>query len=237
MSVARADAGIPRLTRRDVAAIEWLEDMRVVYETDLAVLLGRLSGRAGAVSPSAARNAIQRWRKLSLVNASKLFAGEPRMVWLTETGASVAGAGRWREPGVGVLRHTALCARVRLWLEQRGLAGQAVTGWVSERRWRQQHPDAIRHGAHVPDGLAVTEDGQTYAIEVEVSDKGPGRAMEIALRLTQSYARVVYIVEAETQTARTVRGALEQAVTTMRNATGDGQVDVLELPGSGGEQG
>ncbi len=223
------------MTSRDVAALEWLEDMRVVYETDLAVLLARLSGRDDAVSPSAVRSAIQRWRKLSLVSASKLFAGEPRMVWLTETGASVAGAVRWREPGVGVLRHTALVARVRLWLEQRGLAGQDVAEWVSERRWRQQHPDAVRHGAHVPDGLAVTEDGQTYAIEVEVSDKGPGRAMEIAMKLTQTYARVVYVVPGETQTARTVRGALERALSTMRNVVGDGQVSILELPGHGGD--
>lgn len=231
--MTRTDAGKPRLTARDLEALELLEDMRALWEPEVALLLGSLSGRSDAVSATSVRTALRRWAKLGLVQVNKLYAHEPRLVWLTEEGARMAGARNWREPGMAVLRHTAEVARVRMWLEARGIAGQEVVSWMSERRWRQQHPDAIRHGAHVPDGIARTADGAEYAIEVELSDKGPGRTMEVAMRLTQSYSRVIYIVPAETQTARTVRGALEKAAQTMRSAVGEGQVHIMELPKRG----
>jgi len=116
-----------------------------------------------------------------------------------------------------------------MWLDVRGIAGHPVMSWISERSWRQQHIEAIRHGAHVPDGVAVTASGQ-YAIEVELSDKGPGRTLETALRLTQAYPYVIYMVPAETQTARTVRGAVEQAAQRMSSTTGEGQIHIMEIP-------
>lgn len=225
--MTRADAGKPRLTRRDLATLEWLEDMRAIYETDLAVLLGRLDGRH-PVSPTAVRKTIRRWAELGLARAEKAFAHEPRFVWLTNEGARLVGAEHWREPGWAVLRHTALVARVRLWLERRGLAGQPVTEWFSERRWRQMYQEAVRVGAHVPDGVATTPD-DVFAIEVELSDKGPTKTLSTAVRLTQAYPNVVYVVPGQSQTARTVQTALNKELQRIRR-TGDGKVGVLELP-------
>lgn len=234
--MTRADAGIPRLTPRDEEALAQLEDMRAMWEPDLAALLGWLAGRDAAVSATSVRTAVRRWSKLGLARAEKLYSQEPRIVWLTEEGARLAGARSWREPGKAILRHTAELARVRMWLESRGLAGQAVVGWVSERRWRQQHKEAIKSGAHVPDGIARTGDGEEYAIEVELNSKGPGKTMDTAIKLTRQYRHIVYLVPAQSETARTVRGALERAMDDRRAEVGAGQVYIMELP-KRGEQG
>lgn len=229
----RADAGIPRLTRRDLAALSHLEDMRAMWEPDVAVLLGRLSGR-GPVSPTSVRTAIRRWVKLGVCRVQKVFAHEPRLVWLTAQGAAVAGSqgsSQWREPGMGVLRHTAEVARVRGWLEQRGLAGQRVVQWVSERSWRIANHEAVKAGAHPPDGIAITEDGRRFAIEVELNDKGPSRTARIALALTAAFDQVVYVVPEGTQTARAVHeGMLRTIAGDMKSRVGDGRVDPLYLP-------
>ena len=231
--MTRADAGIPRLTPRDEQALAHLEDMRAMWEPDVALLLGQLAGRSAAVSATSVRTAIRRWAKLGAVKAEKIYAHEPRIVWLTDTGAGLAGVKSWREPGKGVMRHTAELARVRQWLEARGLAGQPVTSWISERRWRQAHKDAIRAGAHVPDGIAVTADGAEYAVEVELSSKGPSRTLDTAVRLTQQYRYVVYLVPAGSETARTVRTALDQAIRDRRIPEGSGKVEIMELPERG----
>lgn len=223
--MTRADAGIPRLTARDERALAWLEDMRVIAEPELAVLLGWLAGR-GPVSATPVRTAIRRWHKLGLVKVEKLYTGAPRMIWLTSEGAGVVGARGWREPGRGVQRHTAEVARVRLWLEQRGIAGQRVTSWISERVWRQGHRRMIEQGQHVPDGVAVTEDGTQYAIEVELSDKGPGRTAAITQELTKTFSHVIYLVPAQSAAARQARKALEQA----SHLAGSGRAHVMELP-------
>lgn len=224
----RSDAGRPRLTRRDLDALSWLEEMRSVYERDLAVLLGRLAG-GGALSLAATRAVVRRWARLDVARAVKVMAHESRYVWLTSQGAALLGVAHWKEPGWAHQRHSCLVAAVRLWLERRGLAEQPVTGWTSERRWRQAHADAVRAGAHVPDALAHLADGRVMPIEVELADKGPSRTLEIAVRLTSSYDQVLYVVAAETQTARTVRGALD-SVTRQLARPDDGRVSILELP-------
>src|SRR5699024_7042605 len=116
------------------------------------------------------------WVKLGVAQAQKVFAHEPRCVWLTGDGARLVGARSWTEPGWAVMRHTALVSRVRLWLEVRGLGGQPVDEWISERRWRQRNQDAIRAGKHVPDGIAMAG-GEEHAIEVELSTKGPSKTL------------------------------------------------------------
>lgn len=234
--MTRADAGRPRLTQRDLNAFEWLEEMRAIYETDLAVLLGRLSGRS-PVSPTAVRKTIRRWSELGLAKAEKVFTRVPRFVWLTGDGARLVGASSWTEPGWGVMRHTALVSRVRLWLEVRGLGGSPVDEWISERRWRQRHRDAIRAGAHVPDGVAMAG-GEKNAIEVELSDKGPGKTLATVVQLTRGYPQVIYVVPGQSQTARTVRTTLDQELR-QKWRQGDGKVTVLELPDdiTGGDAG
>lgn len=226
--MARADAGKPRLTQRDLDALEWLESMRAIYESDLAVLLGRMDGR-DPVSPTAVRKTIRRWSALGLARAEKAFTKVPRFVWPTTEGARLVGATSWTEPGWAVLRHTALISRVRLWLEDRGLGGQPVDDWISERRWRQRNQEAVRAGKHVPDGIAISG-GAEHAIEVELSDKGPGKTLSTAVQLTRGHSDVIYVVPGQSQTARTVRGVLDKELKD-KWRKGDGKITVLELPG------
>jgi len=226
--MARADAGKPRLSQRDLDALEWLEEMRAVYESDLAILLGNLDGR-GPVSPTAVRKTIRRWSSLGVAKAEKVLARVPRFVWPTNEGARLVGAQHWTEPGWAILRHTALVSRVRLWLERRGIAGQTVDEWISERRWRQRHQEAVRAGKHVPDAIAMAG-GEEHAIEVELSDKGPSKTLSTAVQLTRGHQHVIYIIPAHSQTARTVQGALDQVLRD-KWRKGDGNIGVLELPG------
>lgn len=230
----RSDAGLPRLTRRDLDALSWLEEMRSMYERDLAVLLGKLAG-SEVLSLAATRAVVRRWARLDVARAVKVMAHESRYVWLTGQGAALLGVEHWKEPGWAHQRHTCVVAAVRLWLERRGLADQAVTGWTSERRWRQSHVEAVRGGTHVPDGLAHLADGRVLPVEVELADKGPSRTLEIAVRLTSSYEQVLYVVVAETQTARTVRGALD-SMTRQVARPEDGKVSILELPADMGRR-
>lgn len=228
----RSDRGQPRLTRRDLEALAWLEEMRAVYETDLAVLLGRLAGR-DPLSKSATWSAVGRWEKLGLARARKYLADEPRFVWLTLDGARlVANAQGWKEPGWGILRHTALVARTRLHVERsEQRKGTPIQEWISERRWRQSHTDAVRAGAHVPDAVIVEHDGSRTGVEVELSDKGPARALRIASELAGTYPRVLYVVQQGTQTARTAKAAADEALQRQaRRGAQLGTFQTLQLP-------
>ena len=228
---------MPRLTGRDLSALAYLEEMRAMWEPDVAVLLGRLSGR-GPVSPTSVRTALRRWSKLGMVQVSKLYAHQPRLVWLTSQGyAMTGGTGTWREPGPGVLRHTAEVARMRSWIEDRGIAGQKVVEWVSERRWRQEHAEAVRQGAHVPDAVAVVEDGTVWALEVELSSKTPGRTLDIAIMLTNAFPHVAYLVPEGSQAARTVRGSVAELAQQRGVSGGQGVMKVVEMPAAPWEQG
>src|SRR5690606_41268904 len=81
---------MPRLTGRDLSALAYLEEMRAMWEPDVAVLLGRLSGR-GPVSPTSVRTALRRGSKLGMVQVSKLYAHQPRLVGLTSQGYAMTG--------------------------------------------------------------------------------------------------------------------------------------------------
>lgn len=227
----RTDAGRPRLMPRDAEAITWLEDMRAISEPDLGVLLGRLSGRA-PLSLSATQNVVDRWKRAGLAQAQKVYAHQPRFVWLTSQGARLAGADRWTEPGWGVLAHTAMVARTRLWLESHPEPGWRPVAWLSERQWRRQRAKAVAAGVHVPDAELTMPDGIVCALEVELSDKGPARTVPIVANLAAAYQHVLYVVPKDSQTARTVRGALDEALEQMRRASmpANGRVTIINLP-------
>lgn len=209
-----------RPTARDMAALRWIFEMRVTYQADLAVLLGRLAGREplGAVTT---RDVVRRWERGQLVTARKVLADKSRMVWLTENGARLVGweNGTWHEPTGWSAWHTAEVAHVRLWLEGDPYFRQNTVGWVTETQLRDEvlarTGGKFEKGSrpHVPDGALVTADGQRWAVEVERTEKPQLRLQEIVLQLGSSYPYTVYaIAEGE----RLIRMHVEQAWATVQ---------------------
>lgn len=193
----RSDAGTVRLTDRDIEVFRWLADMKAMYESDLRILLGRLTG--ATPGPEAVRAVIRRWERAGYARAQKLLVGQPRIVWLLPAGATIVGEANWRETSAHTSLHQAEVARVRLWLEGRTDLPHAVTEWESERRFRQRQADKFKDGVkgmHVPDAVVTFADGTRAALEVERSEKQRSRLTEIVERLTTAYSLTIYAVAA-----------------------------------------
>lgn len=210
----RSDAGTVRLTERDLVVFRWLTDMKAMYEADLRVLLGRLSGRMP--SESAVRQVVLRWQKAGYARAQKLLVGQPRIVWLLGPGATVVGETTWRETSAHTSIHQAEVSRFRLWLEARENPSGPVVEWESERRFRQQAAEKWKDGTkgmHVPDAVVTFQDGTKAAIEVERSEKQRSRLTDIVERLTTAYSLTIYAVPAgETDEERRRMDAVRRQV-------------------------
>ncbi len=219
---SRADKGIIRLTARDREALLWLYEMRAVYEDDLALVLSPTV----PIGLPAVRAVVRRWQRAGVARADRIFMDRGRIVRLTLDGARlVADVDRWSEGAVTTAVHTAEVARIRLTLEARGeIAGNRIVGWVSERAWRSEFFEAVRRGAHAPDGIAVLESavwqgiyGDQVAVEVERTNHGLARTRKVLVDLMDQYPVTIYAVpKGADAIARTVQTAYEQARRLMR---------------------
>lgn len=206
----RADAGKPRLMPRDAEVFTWLEEMRCIWEDDLAWFLANIAGRDQPLSPNATQSAVRRWTALGLAERQRVVYGRPAIVTLTQAGAVMAGASSWKVPSLMSAPHTADVARFRLWSERVEFFGPDAV-WVSERRWRQRFTSASEGGAHAPDAVIEGTPAGTVALEVERSLKTPERTAKIAAELTVVYDRVLYVAANE-QVIRSGYRALEAAL-------------------------
>jgi endonuclease YncB( thermonuclease family) len=237
----RSDAGTVRLTVRDLAALAWLADMKAIYETDLAVLLARVSDRQRS-GLRAARYVLSRWQRAGVAEARKLVAGRPRIVRLSARGAALVDVAGFRETAEVTAYHQCEVSRLRLWLEARPspTLGQ-LTHWESERMFRADL-DALglarrgergRDRVHVPDGVATYASGDRVAVEVERSVKAPVRLAGILEQLMTDYPVTLYAVasgevrRAVTNAERAARRSLAQ-----RQLSADriGAVSIIDLP-------
>jgi hypothetical protein len=163
----RRDAGIPRLTPRDVEALRWVGDQYACRLDHLQVVLGRLrSGRP--ITASSARAVLERWESQGLAARRSLLQGQAPWVWLTPRGLSTARLpyAPWSpSPTVRTLWRAEAVNPVRLFLEGR------MTGsvWRSERALRLGQPQA----AQVPAGELVDPAGSLIAVEVEAEPRSP----------------------------------------------------------------
>ena len=160
----RRDAGIPRLTPRDVEALRWVGDQYACRLDHLQVVLGRL--RSGhPISASSARAVLERWESQGLAARRSMLQGQAPWVWLTPRGLRTARlpyapwtptiSSLWRAEGVNA---------VRLFLERR-LAGT----WRSERTLRLGQPRL----ALVPAAELVDPAGSLISVEVEAEPRSP----------------------------------------------------------------
>jgi hypothetical protein len=202
----RADAGQIKQTARDARALEWLAQMYAAPLDVLARLLDASPGRAWAV--------VDRWRQAEWAETGKVDPG-PMWVWPTRS-TTTAYLG-W-DPGLYRPRpttaaHTRAVGETRLWMEAHG----RITGWVPERQlrhetgWRRRGEEV----GHVPDGIAVLENGTRVAVEVELTAKsGPRRMLDVLRDVLQGASdagadQVVYVAAPEA--ARLVRDVLNRS--------------------------
>lgn len=243
----RSDAGQVRLTQRDLAALEWLADMKAIYEVDLGALIARLPAAPGAQpghrpSPVRIRALLSRWQQVQVAEARKLVADRPRLVRLTTRGAALVGTDSFRETSEMTAYHQCAVSRLRLCLEGKPSPSLgAVTHWESERMFRADL-DAIglaRRGeaewkiVHVPDGVATYASGDRVAVEVERSIKAPSRLARIVEQLLADYPVTLYAV-ANSEIRRAVRKAERTArqVLASRQVSPDriGALSIIDIP-------
>jgi hypothetical protein len=140
-----------------------------------------------------------RWRRAGWVESRQLLAAGPSLVWLTGSGARVAGSPyrTWR-PNPGLVGHIEAVTEVRLLLDQQLRLG----AWRCERELAKTLLADRGGRAHLPD--AVIEVGsEQVAVEVELTLKSRARLETVLEELGRSYDRVWYF--APTRLQRTLR--------------------------------
>ena len=187
----RIDRGRVRCTPRDEEALRFLWQQRAVWEADLAVLLGRLSGGRPLAELGVA-SVVRRWQRAGWVRVEKPWTARPRHVTLTPVGAAMVGDETDARPPSDVrLLHSLSISRARLWLGGQEPWGPLI-GWRSEREIRREHfADGAVEG-HVPDGLADFEGLSGVCVEVELSPKSRQSLEAILAEVTLAYPHSIY---------------------------------------------
>jgi hypothetical protein len=173
----RSDAGVVRLTGRDVAGLLWCGEMYGVRADLLAAVLG--------CSGDVVRHLHVRWRRAGLVQTGPLGPG-PWWCWLTRAGLDACGLpyAAYRPP-LGRLAHVHAAGCVRAALEDWDAWQRGGAWWRSERRVRWRAGSAAGRHGHVPDGEVLWPGdapdfgGQVWCVEVELTPKTAERTAGI----------------------------------------------------------
>lgn len=198
----RADAGLIRVTDRDLRLLRIAAEQYALTVPQLARLMDR--------SRRTARWLRDRWRANGWVASGPVLVGHPVFVWPTRKGLTTAGVdyAPWT-PAPGMLAHITAVTDVRLDVSRRHPNAE----WVSER-------DLARSAtSHRPDGL-VRMDGKEVAIEVELTLKERRRAERIMRELVAAHPAVTYFADP----------APRRQLTELAEQVGGGRVQVLALP-------
>lgn len=206
----RADAGLVRVTERDVELLGWVGEQFAVSVPQLARLMGR--------SEHAARWLRARWQSAGWAAGGAVVVGEPVFVWLTGAGARLCGSPfKVWDPNPGMLRHVGAVNEARLYVAER----RPEARWVSERELaREQGPG---RPAHRPDAVVVVGE-RRVAVEVELTQKSVRRLEAIVAGLLGEFDAVWYFA------APGARAAVERVATRVP----DGRLHVAAVPGPRG---
>jgi hypothetical protein len=208
----RRDAGKKRFTKRDSFALIWIGHQYGIRLDHLQWLLGRLPGRGAThshwISESAARDVVTRWEEEGLVRVERLEVDAPFWIWLTAKGLRRMGLSytyrdlrKLKDVKGEDLKHLYAINAIRLDIE----ADEPKARWISERALRQgQIRLKGQKLLHRPDGVVVFPDGQTVAIEAELSMKKPFELEEILLELLWGEEYLRCKAEYDRQTAHSL---------------------------------
>jgi len=175
----RADAGFVRVTQRDIELLRFAGEQYAVSMPQLERMMG--------ASHAAAHQLKDRWRRGGWGTGRVMIHGKPVFVWPTREGLALAGLPFGAiEPSPGRIAHIEVVVDVRLWVEWR--RPNAV--WESERYIQREVGGGLA-AAHRPDAL-VTDEGQTVAVEVELTLKPRQRLEAIVASTLSRYPAVWY---------------------------------------------
>lgn len=173
-----------QLTMRDIKALEWINEMWGVRMDLLAVLLGHLSG-TDRLTERRARDVSSRWVAAGWARHERGLYGEPSWIMLTRAGTSQLGLRRPASIRPAELAHCHAVAACRL----------AVAAEYPHRIWTPERMVPIEK--HRPDAVVTLQDGRRFAVEVELSKKGPHRTAEIVDVHLRRFAGVIYYATEE----------------------------------------
>ncbi len=219
-----------RLTERDLVALSHLAELRAARLDDVARLLGHLGPRKFPVGERTARDIVARWRALGLAAFHPNPRGGLGIVTIERAGLRALGPGA---RGGDTFVVSELPTGLPAWrdiphdLSVAAVAAQLICDhgcqWVGETTARS----ALPAGAHRPDGVATTQDGQRVAIEVERHTKSGKRWRENITGLLTTWDLAAYYA------APTVVGALSQWLPNNLTPTDLARVRVIRLGEAG----
>lgn len=190
----RQDKGQMRWTPRDLEVVRWIGEQYAVRLDQLAIKLARLTPvptqGAGSLRDDTVYKLVTRWKQAGVVERVVLLSHTPAWVWLSREGLEQMGLPYrvWR-PKVQGLAHLYAVNQVRLWVEGR----YPMATWCPERQLNSERGFTRKQARqpHRPDA-EVEIGGKRVAIEVELSDKVPGRLAAILYELARTYDGVWY---------------------------------------------
>jgi hypothetical protein len=213
----RSDRG-PKITDRDLDALEWIAQQYAISLDHLCILLARLADpddrspkEPGRLTEKRATAIVRRWETLGLIQKAWILYNEPPWLWLTQEGlrlvAEQLGELRHYIPTPATINHLYFCNHTRLFVEHR--RQDAV--WTGERILKAQMQKVERGSRrpHMPDAQVWTNK-RLIAVEVEISVKRAGQLDKILHDLALRYQTIWYF------THGTATRAIKQAVAAMR---------------------
>jgi hypothetical protein len=208
-SKRRRDAGKQRLTLRDVFALTWIAHQYAIRLDHLQWVLGRYPGYGAKhtnwISEGAARDVVNRWEQMGYIRAEGIRDKQPFWIWITRKGLNKLGLAYTysdlEESGLDAFTHLYAINAIRLDIE----SDYPDVQWTSERTLRREQV-RIQEKAflHRPDAVVVFEDGETVAIEAELSAKKPWELDENLLELLRGEEYLKCKIDLGAQLARTL---------------------------------
>lgn len=164
------------LTLRDIEVLRWLAEQYAARIDHVQALLG--------CGDRQCQRVLARLRAHSLVTWRRVLADEAPWVTPTSTGMRLSATDfRVWPPNVTLLKHLAAVNDVRLHIEHRS----PESAWTSERELAREHGTR----GHLPDAMVVL-DGQSIAIEVELTVKSERRLKTILNNLSSEHDAILY---------------------------------------------
>ena len=195
----RPDRG-HRYSELERVALRWIAEEGGAQFGQVQQILARLSpsseklANPAMLSVQRTRKKKDRWKSDGLIEYKLFEASGKGWLWPTRKGLEFVGLGelRYYEPKLEALRHLYYVNQARLYIEQQ----RPEDVWKSERLIRYEQP-AFAVGQkvpHIPDALVQKPNGETIAIEVEITLKKPARILAILKELANTYHRTWYFV-------------------------------------------
>jgi hypothetical protein len=216
----RSDKG-PKITDRDLDALEWIAEQYAISIDHLCILLARLADEdardpkePGRITQKRAMYIVRRWEQLGLIEKAWILHGQPAWLWLTPEGlrliAEQLGELRHYAPTPATINHIYYCNHARLVIE--GRRQDAV--WTGERIMKasMQKVERGSRRPHMPDATVLTNN-RLIAVEVELAVKRAGQLDKILHELaTNGQYQTVWYFTRERSTK-----AMQQAITAMQD--------------------